>query len=190
MKKSTIVLIVVLGVILLLVFWGVGTRNSLVSMEEEVRLQASQVETQLQRRSDLIPNLVSTVKGYAAHEEEVFTAVTNARSRLSGAIEDGDVGTINEANAEFESAVTRLLMVVESYPELKANENFIALQDELAGTENRINKARQDYNEVVAKYNKNVKMFPQSIIANMSGFEQAEYFEAAEGAEKVPNVEF
>ena len=190
MKKSTIVLIAVLAAVLLIVFWGVGTRNTLVSMEEGVSLQASQVETQLQRRSDLIPNLVSTVKGYAAHEEEVFTAVADARARLSGAIEDSDVSAINEANAEFESAISRLLMVVESYPELKASENFTALQDELAGTENRINKARQDYNEVVASYNKKIKMFPQNIIAGMSGLEQAEYFEAAEGAEQVPNVEF
>lgn len=190
MKKSTIILLAVLATVLLVVIWGVGVRNSLVSMEEEVSLQASQVEAQLQRRSDLIPNLVATVKGYAAHEEQVFTDVADARAKLSGAIEQGDVGAINEANAGFESALSRLLVVVESYPELKANENFVALQDELAGTENRINRERQLYNEAVAKYNKQLKLFPQNIIANMSGFEQAEYFEAEEGAEKAPSVEF
>ncbi len=190
MKKSTIILIAVLSVVILFVLWGIGVRNDFVSKEEEVRLQASQVETQLQRRSDLIPNFVATVKGYAAHEEEVYTAIADARAKLSGAIGDSDVGAINEASAELESALSRLLVVVENYPELKANENFIALQDELAGTENRINKARQEYNEVVASYNKKLKLFPQNIIASMSGFEEAEYFEAAEGSEKVPNVEF
>ncbi|MBR5227071.1 MAG: LemA family protein [Clostridia bacterium] len=190
MKKSNVVLIVIIAIVVIVALWCVATRNSLVSMEEEVNLKASQIETQLQRRSDLIPNFVATVKGYAAHEEEVYTAIADARSKLSGAIEDDDMGAINEANSELDSALGRLLMVVENYPELKANENFIALQDELAGTENRINKARQDYNEVVASYNKAIKKFPQNIIANMSGFEAADYFEASEGAEKVPTVEF
>lgn len=190
MKKSTIILISVLAVILLVVFWGIGTRNGFVSKEEEVNLKASQIQTQLQRRNDLIPNLVATVKGYATHEEEVYTAIADARAKLSGAMENGDIEDISAASGELDSALSRLLVVVENYPELKANENFIALQDELAGTENRINKARQDYNDAVNAYNKSLKMFPKSIIANMSGFEPAEYFEADEGAEKAPSVEF
>ena len=190
MKKSTIVLIAVIAVVMLIVFWTIGTRNSLVSKEEEVKLASSQVQTQLQRRNDLIPNLVATVKGYAAHEEDVYTAIADARAKLSGAIDSNDVGAINEANTELDAALSRLLVIVESYPELKANENFVALQDELAGTENRINKARQDYNEVVANYNKTIKKFPQNLIANMCGLEEAEYFEASAGVENVPNVEF
>lgn len=190
MKKSSIVLIVVIALVAMVALWGIGTRNSLVSMEEEVRLEASQISTQLQRRNDLIPNFVATVKGYAEHEEEVFTAVTKARSKMSDALEENDVEAMNEANTEFNSAMRQLNVVVEAYPELKANENFIALQDELAGTENRITKARQDYNEVVSSYNKQIKLFPKNIIASMCGFEQADYFEAEEGAEKVPTVEF
>lgn len=190
MKKSTITLIVIGAIVLLLVFWGIGTRNSLVSMDEEIQLKASQVETQLQRRSDLIPNFVATVKGYAAHEEEVYTEIANARAKLAGAIEENDVGAMNEANSELDSALSRLLVVVENYPELKANENFIALQDELAGTENRIAIARENYNTAVALYNKQIKVFPKNLIANMCGLEKAEYFEASEGAKDVPKVEF
>jgi len=190
MKKSTIVLIAIAAIVLLTIFWGIGTRNSLVSMEEEVRLEASQVETQLQRRNDLIPNFVATVKGYAAHEEEVYTSIANARAKLAGAIDKEDVGAINEANSELDSALSRLLMVVENYPELKANENFIALQDELAGTENRIAIAREDYNTIVASYNKEIKIFPKNLIANMCGLDKAEYFEASEEAKDVPVVKF
>ena len=190
MKKSTITLIAIAAIVLLTIFWAIGTRNSLVSMEEEVQLEASQVETQLQRRNDLIPNFVATVKGYAAHEEEVYTAIADARAKLAGAIDNEDVGAINEANSELDSALSRLLIVVENYPELKANENFIALQDELAGTENRIAIAREDYNTKVASYNKELKVFPKNIIANMCGLEKAEYFEASEEAKDVPKVEF
>ena len=190
MKKTSIGVIVVLVIAILIGFSAVGSRNTLVTMSEDVNLAASQVQTQLQRRSDLIPNFVATVKGYAAHEEGVYTAIADARAKLSGAIEDGDVSAMNEANKELDSALSRLLVVVENYPELKANQNFIALQDELAGTENRINKARQDYNDVVAEYNKAIKVFPKSIIADMCGLEAAEYFEADEGAQNAPIVEF
>ena len=190
MKKSTSILIAIVGIVALTLFWGVGARNSMVSAYEDVQNKASAIETQLQRRSDLIPNFVATVKGYAAHEEEVYTAIADARAKLSGAIESDDMASVSEANAELDSALSRLLVVVENYPELKANENFIALQDELAGTENRIAKARQDYNNEVRSYNKTIKLFPNSIIANMSGFEEMDYFEAAEGAENVPNVDF
>lgn len=190
MKKSIIVLIATAGILLTIVLWGVGTRNSMVSAHEEVQNKASAIETQLQRRSDLIPNFVATVKGYAAHEKEVYTAIADARAKLSGAIEKDDMASVSEANSELDSALSRLLVVVENYPELKANENFIALQDELAGTENRISKARDNYNEEVKSYNKKIKLFPNSIIANMGGFEEAVYFEAAEGAKAVPNVDF
>jgi len=190
MKKSTIRGIIILAIVLGIALWGIGTRNALVTMEEEVKLEASQVETQLQRRSDLIPNFVETVKGYAAHEEEVYTAIADARAKLSGAIKENDVEAMNEANSELDSALSRLLVVVENYPELKANENFIALQDELAGTENRITIARQNYNEIVAKYNKELKKFPKNLIASLCNLEAADYFEASEGAEEAPTVKF
>jgi len=189
-KKSTIVLIVIAGILVLTIFWGVGTRNSMVSAYEDIQNKAAAIETQLQRRSDLIPNFVATVKGYAAHEEEVYTAIADARAKLSGAIEKDDMASVSQANSELDSALARLLVVVENYPELKANENFIALQDELAGTENRIAKARQDYNDEVRSYNKKIKMFPNSIIASMGGFDEASYFEADEGAKDVPTVDF
>ena len=187
MKK---VLAVVLAFIVLIAIWGIGTRNSLISMSEEVKLQESQVQTQLQRRSDLIPNFVATVKGYATHEENVYTAIAEARTKLNGAIKSNDVDAINEANSELDSALSRLLVVVENYPELKASQNFIALQDELAGTENRISIAREKYNSTVASYNKEIKKFPKNIIANMCGLTEAKYFEASEKAQEVPTVNF
>ena len=190
MKKSTAILLVIAGLLVSIIFWGVGTRNSMVSAYEDVQNKASTIEAQLQRRSDLIPNFVATVKGYAAHEEEVYTAIAEARAKLAGAIKTEDISSVLDANSELESALSRLLVVVENYPELKANENFIALQDELAGTENRIEKARENYNEEVRSYNKKIKSFPNSIIANIGGFEEAAYFEAAEGAEEVPTVNF
>lgn len=190
MKNSTKVLIAILVVVAFLIIWYIGAQNKLVSLEEEVKLQFSQVETTLQRRSDLIPNLVETVKGYASHEEEVFTQIADARSKLAGSIQSGDIDSINEANKELDSALSRLLVITENYPELKANEQFIALQDELAGTENRITVARQNYNETVSKYNKAIKMFPTSIVANMAGYEAADYFEADEDAKDAPVVSF
>lgn len=190
MKKFNVTFFVILAIVAIIAFWGIGSRNGLVTMNEEVRLGASRVETQLQRRCDLIPNFVATVKGYASHEEEVYSSIADARAKLSGAIDNGDVAAMNEANSALDSALSRLLVVVENYPELKANENFKALQDELAGTENRITKAREDYNEVVEKYNVEIKMFPKNIIANMFGFTEAQYFEASDKAQDVPIVEF
>ncbi len=190
MKKGTIVLIVVVAVLVILLFWGIGTNNSLVQLHEDVNLKAGQIQTTLQRRSDLIPNLVSTVKGYAAHEEQVFTEIADARSKLSGAISSRDLGAIKEANDGLSSALTHLLAIQESYPDLKADIQFTALMDELAGTENRINVARQQYNETVAIYNKRIKVFPSSIIANMNGFTAEEYFEADAGAQQAPIVNF
>ena len=190
MKNWTKVLIGIGAVVLLAVFWFFGTRNSLVSLKEDVEMQQSQIETTLQRRSDLIPNLVATVKGYANHEEEVFTEIADARSKLAGSIESGDMKSISEANNALDSALGRLLAISENYPDLKASEQFIALQDELAGTENRIAVARQYYNEKLNTYNTTVQRFPTSIVAGMSGYYPMQYFEADESAKKVPKVDF
>lgn len=190
MKKGNIVLISIVAVLAIILFWGIGTNNSLVTLHEEVDLKAGQIQTTLQRRSDLIPNLVATVKGYATHEETVFTDIADARAKLSGAISDGDMEAIKEANDGLSSALSRLLVIQEAYPELKADAQFTALMDELAGTENRINVARQDYNDTVAVYNKRIKVFPASIIANMNGFTAEKYFEADEGAKDAPTVSF
>ena len=190
--KSTgkIIAIDIAAIVVFTTRWGISTNNSMVTEYEDVKTKASNIETQLQRRADLIPNLVATVKGYAKHEEEVYTAIADARAKLSGAIEQGDLKEESSANSELDSALSRLLVVVENYPELKADQQFIALQDELAGTENRITKARQDYNEEAAKYNKKIKTFPNSIIAGMKNFESVDYFEADEGSKEVPTVNF
>lgn len=190
MKNGTKVLIGSGVVVVLILIWFFGTRNSLVSLKEEVEMQQSQIETTLQRRSDLIPNLVATVKGYANHEEEVFTEIADARSKLAGSIESGDMKSISEANNALDSALGRLLAISENYPDLKASEQFIALQDELAGTENRIAVARQHYNEKLNTYNTTVQRFPTSIVAGMSGYYPMQYFEADESAKKVPKVDF
>lgn len=191
MKKSNgLTFVIMIAIVVIIGGWFIGTRNSLVSMREDVDMQLSQVETTLQRRSDLIPNLVETVKGYASHEEEVFTEIADARSRLSGSIESGDIETIGEANNELDSALGRLLAISENYPNLKASEQFIALQDELAGTENRISVARQYYNESVRSYNTIVQQFPTSLIAGMNAFYPVPYFEAEEGATEAPEVSF
>lgn len=190
MKNGTKVLIGIGVVVLLAVFWFFGTRNSLVSLKEDVEMQQSQIETTLQRRSDLIPNLVATVKGYTTHEEEVFTEIADARSKLAGSIESGDMEGISEANNALDSALGRLLAISENYPDLKASEQFIALQDELAGTENRIAVARQYYNEKVKTYNTTVQKIPTSIVAGISGYYPMQYFEADESAKEVPEVNF
>lgn len=190
MKKGTIVLISIAAILFIVLLWGIGTNNSLVRLHEDVNLKSGQIQTTLQRRSDLIPNLVSTVKGYAAHEEKVFTDIADSRAKLSGAISTGDMEAIKKANDGLSSALGRLLAIQEAYPDLKANTNFTALMDELAGTENRINVARQQYNDTVAKYNMKLKVFPSSIIANMNGFTAEKYFEAEEGSQTAPKVNF
>jgi LemA protein len=189
-SAKTVLLVVV--VVLLLLGIGIysavkGTYNTLVQMDERVKGDWAQVENQLQRRYDLIPNLVSTVKGYAAHEREVLEEVTRARARVGAA---GGVGEKIEANNELTSALSRLLLVVENYPQLKASENFIRLQDELAGTENRIATERRRYNESVVSYNTRLRTFPTVLIAGFFGFQHAELFEAPEEAESAPKVEF
>lgn len=187
MKKGLIIAGVIVLVLVLFLSPLMGKYNQMVSSEENISGKWAQVETQLQRRIDLIPNLVNTVKGYAEHEQETFMAVTEARSKAASA---GTVSEKAEANTELAGALNRMMLVVENYPELKANENFIRLQDELAGTENRISVTRKDYNEAVQSYNTYIKSFPNNLIAGMFNFEKRDYFEADEGAQEVPEVEF
>jgi LemA protein len=161
--------------------------NTLVTQQEAVDAGWSEVENQLQRRNDLIPNLVNTVKGFAAQEKQVLTEVTEARSRVAGA---GSPQQASEASNQLSSALSRLLVVVERYPELKSDQNFIRLQDELAGTENRLAVARKRYNDAVRNYNTTAKRFPTNFVARLFGFEASEYFEAPETAREAPSVEF
>jgi len=182
---KTVLAIILVILILFLPF--ISLYNRLVSLREGVDEKWAQVETQLQRRLDLIPNLVETVKGYAAHEKEVFENIAAARAKLSGAKTREE---IIEGNRELEGALARLLAIVENYPQLKANETFNRLMDELAGTENRIAVARMRYNETVRDYNMTIKKFPTNIIANMFGFREQPYFEAQKGAEEAPKVKF
>jgi LemA protein len=183
--------IIIGGIIFLVLVMGsscVGKYNRLVTLEEGVTAAWAQVENVLQRRGDLIPNLVNTVKGIAKQEKDVFIGVAEARSKVSGA------KTVNEkvkANQALDGALSRLMLVVERYPELKSNQNFLALQDELSGSENRLSVERRRYNESVRQYNVVVKRFPTNIMAGIFGFEKKEaYFEAEEGAKAVPQVEF
>ncbi len=189
MKIKWIVIIALLA-ILVIVGGGscAGKYNMLVTLNENVKTSWSQVENVMQRRADLIPNLVNAVKGYAAHEEEVLTEVTNARAKV------GQASTVPDkiaANSELSSALSRLLVVAERYPDLKANQNFISLQDELAGTENRITVERMRYNDSVRQYNTYVRIFPNNIIASILGYSREDiYFKADEGSEKAPVVDF
>lgn len=187
MKKSTIVLICIAAVLAILVLAYVGTYNGLVSKKENVTKQYSNLEVTLQRRADLIPNLVNTVKGYVAHENEVIDKVTTARQNLVNA---KSIDEKQKANDELTNSLNALMVVVENYPDLKSSENFRSLQDELAGTENRISTARRDYNDAVSSYNSSIKKFPTSVIAGMSGFNEEKYFEADVKAQEVPSVNF
>jgi len=186
-KKMPLWQIILIVFIVGLIFWYFGTRNSLVTLQETVTSSWAQVENQMQRRMDLIPNLVNTVKGYAKHEKTLFTDIANARAKLSGA------NTINDkikAYNGIESALSRLLMIVENYPQLKANESFNRLMDELAGTENRIAVERKRYNENVRLFNQKIRMFPTSIVAKMANFTKIDYFQMNEKAKEVPAVSF
>lgn len=185
MKKG--VIIAVIAAVVVIIAALAGTYNSLIHLEAQTDTKLADVQVQLQRRSDLIPNLVNTVKGYAAHETEVFDAVSEARAKLAGA---SSAEEINAAEGEMNSALSRLLAISEAYPELKSNENFLSLQDELAGTENRIGVARKDYNEAVQSYNVKIRSFPTNIFAGMFGFEKKTLFEAEESAQSVPEVSF
>ncbi|NMB25083.1 MAG: LemA family protein [Firmicutes bacterium] len=174
-------------IVLILVIGAVGQYNNLVNLETNVDARWAQVENQLQRRADLIPNLVNTVKGYASHEEGVFTEVAAARGRLLAA---GDPSARMEANQGLDSALGRLLAIAESYPELKADTSFIRLQDELAGTENRIAVERMRYNESIETWNRTIRRFPTVVIAGLMGKTSRPFFEAAESAKDVPQVQF
>lgn len=187
MKRSSIALIVVAAGIVLLFGTCALQYNSLVNKSESVEGAWSQVQNVLQRRADLVPNLVETVKGYAAHEREIFTEVANARSRLLAA---RDPAESEAADRQLQSALGRLLAIAERYPDLKANENFLRLQDELAGTENRIAVERMRYNESVRRYNTRIRRFPTNLIASATGFERRDYFEASPESEAVPRVQF
>ena len=187
MKGGTIVLSVILAIVVLLGIVFAGSYNGLVKAEEAVNAKYADIDTQLQRRSDLIPNLVNTVKGYAAHEQAAIEAVTTARENL---LKANGTQELANADAKLTEAINNLLVIVENYPDLKANTNFIQLQDELAGTENRIAVARNDYNDVVKKYNTTIKKFPTNLTASMFGFEAAVYFEADPADREVPNVDF
>ena len=191
MGKGLKTVLIVLGVLLLIVLaaysYFKGTYNSLVTMDEGVKGAWAQVENQLQRRYDLIPNYVETVKGYAKHEKEVFVEVAQARSKVAGA---ASVSDKIEANTQLSSALGRLMLVVERYPELKANANFIRLQDELAGTENRIAVERRRFNEMVKDYNIKIRSFPTNILAGMFGFEKATFFEVPKERQEAPKVKF
>lgn len=178
--------IAIVAIIIIFMLLG-SSYNGFVSAEEDVDKAYSQIENQLQRRLDLIPNLVNTVKGYAAHEKEVIQSISDARARLAGARTPEEEAT---ANTELSNALSRLLVVVENYPNLKADKQFTQLMDELAGTENRISVARQDYNEQVGSYNKRIKRFPSAIVANVTGFDEKEYFRADPAAEEAPEVDF
>ncbi|MGM0903723.1 MAG: LemA family protein [Bacillota bacterium] len=187
MKKSYLGLGIIAVILIGLSLMFVPSYNNFVGLEENVDKSYAQIENQLQRRLDLIPNLVNTVKGYAEHEEEVLTAIADARARLAGAESPEEEAT---ANSELSGALSRLLVVVENYPDLKADQQFTQLMDELAGTENRISVARKDYNDQVSEYNRRVKSFPGVLVANITGFDEKEYFEADPNAQNAPEVDF
>ncbi|MFF2755323.1 LemA family protein [Psychrobacillus sp. NPDC058041] len=187
MKKLLGPLVIIIVIIAVFAAILVPSYNGFVNGEEDVNQAYAQVENQLQRRMDLIPNLVNTVKGFASHEKEVLSNIADARSKLAGANTPAEQAA---ANDQLSGALSRLLVVVENYPALKADANFRQLMDELAGTENRLSVARQDYNEVVSNYNKKVKRMPGSIVASVFGFDQKEYFKADPNAKEAPVVDF
>ena len=194
--KKNLGLEITLAIVAVAVIWGVSGYNGLVSMDEGVQNKWADVETQYQRRADLIPNLVNTVKGYAAHEKETLEGVVKARSEATSVKIDADNMTAEQmaqyqkAQNGVSSALSKLLLVVEKYPDLKANQNFLELQSQLEGTENRITVARRDFNGAAKEYNTAIRKFPKNILAGMFGFEKKAYFEAQEGAEKAPEVQF
>jgi len=188
MSGGTIVLLVILGIVLILVIWFVAIFNGLVRLKNQVKNAWSQIDVQLKRRHDLIPNLVETVKGYASHEKDTLERVVQARSRAMGA--QGMDERI-QAEGELGQALGKLMLLVESYPDLKANQNFLALQEELTSTENKISFSRQFYNDSVMTYNNKIQMFPSNVIAGMFNFKEATFFKVENEAEReVPQVQF
>ncbi len=197
MSKGIGILIVIAVIVIGAIMWGMGIYNNLVGLDEGVSQSWSQVENQYQRRADLIPNLVNTVKGVANFEKETYTAVTEARAKVNQINMTPEMLSDPNAFAQFQSAqdglssaLSRLLVTVENYPQLKANENFLQLQAQLEGTENRISVERKKFNEVVQNYNTTVRRFPASLIAGFAGFSQKQYFKAVAGSEQAPKVEF
>ena len=196
MKKGLIVLLMILGIISLVFMMFGGTYNKLVKADEQVNQAWAQVENVYQRRLDLIPNLVETVKGYAAHEKSTFVEVTEARSKAAGSITPGLINDpqkfaqFQESQTALSSALSRLMVVVEKYPDLKANENFLSLQAQLEGTENRISVERGRFNEAAQAFNTMFRQFPTNLIGGMFGFKVKEYFKAEAGAKTAPKVQF
>jgi len=202
MSSKTYRWLIPVVIIVLIIFIAIssfsGTYNKMVQLEESVKASWGQVENVYQRRMDLIPNLVETVKGYAAHESDTLSAVTEARSKVGGVINISDevlkdpaaFQRFQQAQGELSSALQRLMVVSEQYPDLKANQNFLALQDQLEGTENRIAVERMRFNDSAQGYNTYIKQFPRMMIANMSGFDEIPYFQASEGADTAPAVKF
>ncbi|MBI3535092.1 MAG: LemA family protein [Deltaproteobacteria bacterium] len=186
-----IVFLIILLSIISFIMWAVGVNNKLVSLDESFNEKKAQVENVYQRRMDLVPNLVNTVKGYAKHEANVFEEVTKARSQVGQVkLDVSDMHKFEQAQTQLSSALSRLLLVVEKYPDLKANQNFLELQSQLEGTENRITIERQRFNESAREYNTYIRKFPQSIVAGFRGFKEKIYFNAEPGANKAPKVEF
>ena len=187
---------IIIAVVLVLFFWVRGVYNSMVTQDESVKTACSQVDNQYQRRLDLIPNLVNTVKGYASHERATLEGVINARANATKTtidptnLNEETMKQFQAAQGELSSALSRLMVVVERYPDLKANQNFMELQAQLEGTENRISVERKRFNEVAQNYNTNIRSFPTNILAGMFGFQPKAYFAAESGAEKAPTVEF
>ncbi|MBC8319100.1 MAG: LemA family protein [Bacteroidetes bacterium] len=196
MKKSWIIIIVIVLVGFLTYSWIKGTYNSMVTLTESVDKQWADVENVYQRRADLIPNLVATVKGYASHEKETLEGVINARAKATNTTIDAGnltadkIAAFQQAQDGLGSALSKLMVVVERYPDLKANQNFLELQAQLEGTENRITIERRKFNEAAQKYNTFIKLFPKNMLANMFGFEPKPYFESISGAETAPVVDF
>ena len=194
--KKNLGWIIPVGIIVVLVMWAIGGYNGMVKMDEQVQNKWANVETQYQRRADLIPNLVSTVKGYAKHEQQTLEDVVKARSEATqlkvdaGSRTPEKLAAFQKAQSGVSSALGRLLAVAENYPDLKANQNFLELQSQLEGTENRITVARKDFNDAAKSYNQSIRQFPKNILAGMFGFEKKSYFEAEAGSEKAPKVEF
>ena len=195
MKKIGCLGIILIAVVAL-VLWGWGKYNSLVSQDENVNKAWAQVENQYQRRADLIPNLVETVKGYAEHESETLQSVIEARAKATSVTVDPNNLTeealkqYQQAQGELTNALGRLMVSVERYPDLKANQNFLELQSQLEGTENRVNNARDEFNQAAQTYNTMVRKFPANIVASLFGFKNKNYFAAAEGASEAPKVQF
>ena len=182
---------VILGVIAVLILVFIGIFNGLVRLRNQVKNAWAQIDVQLKRRHDLIPNLIETVRGYMKHERETLESVTNARNLAQQLSSGGSVGARSKAEGELSSALARLLVVVEAYPDLKANQNFLALQEELTSTENKISFSRQYYNDSVLRYNNQTQMFPSSMVASMTSFKTSEFFEVTAAEERaVPKVSF